>query len=241
MNVDAIAAAVLKGAEQLIAKAVEPLLDRIAELEAREYPQAEDVAAKAAQALLAGDGIKSLVDLEVNAYMAANPVPAGEKGEHGEKGLDGKDGAGVADLLIDREGALVATFTDGRMKNLGPVVGKDGADGLGFDDMQAETDGEGNVTLKLVRGGIVKEFPLSFAVPVYKGYWRQGTKASKGNVLTHKGNAWIALTDTQDEPTRENKAVWQILAAKGTDGRDGRDGRDLGPAPAVKLEAAGGR
>lgn len=241
MNPDAIAAAVLAGVEPLIAKATAPLLARIAELEARQYPQAEEVAATAAQTLLGGDGLKALVDLQVAEYMAENPPEKGEKGEDGQKGLDGKDGAGVADLLIDREGALVATFTDGRMKNLGPIVGKDGADGLGFDDMQAEADGEGNVTLKLVRGGIVKEFPLSFAVPVYKGYWRQGTKAAKGNVLTHKGNAWIALTDTQDEPTRENKAVWQILAAKGSDGRDGKDGRDLGPAPAVKLEVAGGR
>jgi hypothetical protein len=235
MNVDEIAAAVLAGAEQLFAKRVEPLLARIAELEAREYPKAEDVAAVAAQSLLAGDGIKSLVDLEVTAYMEANPPEKGEKGDPGEKGLDGADGIGMAGAMIDREGELILTNTKGDALRLGKIVGKDGADGLGFDDMQAETDGEGNVTLKLVRGGIVKEFPLSFAVPVYKGYWRQGTKAAKGNVLTHKGNSWIALTDTQDEPTRENKAVWQILAAKGSDGRDGRDGRDLGAPGSVKL------
>ena len=45
MNVDAIAAAVLAGAEKLIAKAVEPLHARIAELEGRSIPSAEEAAA----------------------------------------------------------------------------------------------------------------------------------------------------------------------------------------------------
>src|SRR3546814_17786442 len=38
----------------------------------------------------------------------------------------GDKGLGVKDLLIDREGQLVATFDDGSTKALGRVVGKDG-------------------------------------------------------------------------------------------------------------------
>src|SRR3546814_6831657 len=51
----------------------------------------------------------------VDKAVAALPSP-----EKGDKGL------GVKDLLIDREGQLVATFDDGSTKALGRVVGKDG-------------------------------------------------------------------------------------------------------------------
>src|SRR3546814_20605672 len=51
----------------------------------------------------------------VDKAVAALPAP-----EKGDKGL------GVKDLLIDREGQLVATFDDGSTKALGRGVGKDG-------------------------------------------------------------------------------------------------------------------
>jgi hypothetical protein len=41
------------------------------------------------------------------------------------KPKDGIDGADVADLLIDREGVLIATLSNGKTKALGPVLGKD--------------------------------------------------------------------------------------------------------------------
>ena len=53
----------------------------------------------------------------------------GEKGDKGDPGQDGADGAGIADALIDRDGHLTLTFTDGRTKALGVIVGKDGTDG----------------------------------------------------------------------------------------------------------------
>lgn len=234
MNPDEIAAAVLGGVQKLIAKAVEPLQARIAELEGRSAPTAEEVAAESARILLAGDGIKSLIDLQVAEYMAENPPEKGEKGDPGEKGLDGKDGAdgiGLSGALIDRAGELVVTLSNGTQKNLGPVVGKDG---LGFDDMDVIHDGEGSVTFKFGRAGVVKEFPVHFPVPTYKGYWREGKSAAKaGEVYTHKGNAWIALVPTSEVPMRENKDAWQILAAKGN---DGRDGKDMMPRPdSIKL------
>jgi integrin beta 3 len=236
MNPDEIAAAVLGGVQKLIAKAVEPLQARIAELEGRAAPSAEDVAAEVARTLLGGDGIKSLIDLQLTEYMAENPPEKGEKGDPGEKGLDGKDGAdgvGLAGALIDRAGELVVTLTNGTQKSLGPVIGKDGADGLGFDDMDVIHDGEGAVTFKFGRAGVVKEFPVHFPVPTFKGYWRDGRKAQPGHVYTHKGNAWIAIKETDEQPTREAKDCWQILAAKGN---DGRDGKDLMPRPqTIKL------
>ena len=89
----------------------------------------------------------------INELEARDPVegPQGEKGEKGDPGdngsdglagadgKDGKDGRGVKDLLIDREGQLIATMDDGEMKSLGPILGKDGTDGTnGRDGQDAE-------------------------------------------------------------------------------------------------------
>jgi hypothetical protein len=49
----------------------------------------------------------------------------GERGPQGEKGIDG---IGLADALIDRDGHLVLTLSDGRTKSLGVVQGRDGRD-----------------------------------------------------------------------------------------------------------------
>ena len=99
-------------------------------------------AAELVAELVKSEALAPLIDLMVADAVAkhfeANPVrdgrdgergPQGEKGEAGERGADGKDGTGLADALIDRDGALVLTMTDGRAKTLGVVVGRDGADG----------------------------------------------------------------------------------------------------------------
>ena len=57
----------------------------------------------------------------------------GEKGDTGEKGAsgqNGKDGIGIAKAEINANGELVITYTDGKVVNLGKVVGADGKDGL---------------------------------------------------------------------------------------------------------------
>lgn len=62
--------------------------------------------------------------------LEARPLPGrGEKGDRGPEGSPGRDGVGVAGALIDRSGVLVLTLTDGTTRDLGVVVGKDGADG----------------------------------------------------------------------------------------------------------------
>lgn len=164
----------------------------------------------------------------------------GEKGLDGKDGRDGEDGVGLAGAVIDRDGELIVTTTKGAAIKLGCIVGRDGADGLGFDDMSAESDGEGRVTLKFMRGQQVKEFPLTFEIPVYRGYWREGRKCEAGHMLTHEGSVWISKRANCSKPCLENKEDWQLAVRKGRDGRDGANGRDLGPQPAVKLGPANG-
>lgn len=200
--------------------------------------------------VLAGDELKTIVSLEVAAAIATVKAEPGKdgrdgrdgedgaRGEKGEPGAAGKDGAGVAELLIDRQGCLVATMTDGRMKELGVVVGKDGApgrDGADFSEASIEYDGERTITIRGKGGLITKRVP----VPIDRGYWSQGASAEKGDVFTENGCVWIALRDTKAKPCHENAADWRLMVRKGRDGIDGRNGRDLGPAPPVKLSGAG--
>lgn len=211
----------------IVREAVEPLLKRIADLEAREVPDSKAIV----DAMVVHDGLKGLVDLLVAESVEAIPKAIGEKGE------PGKDGAGVADLLIDRDGALVATMTDGRMKSLGVVVGKDGQagkDGQDLSDVSIDYDGLRTVSIKAKGGEIAKSYTIP--LPMDAGYWSEGKACEKADVVTEGGNVWIALKNTKAKPCHAAKDDWRMFARAGRDGRDGRNGKDLGPAPPVKLE-----
>lgn len=247
----------------IVRDAMAPLLTRIEQLEARQLQkgdrgekgepglsaepiEAEDVVRE----LLAGDEVKTLVDLHVaeavQKHFEAHPVQngkdgaPGEKGEKGDavKGDPGEDGVGVAGAFIDREGALVLTTTKGVPINLGKVVGSDGArgaDGADFSEASIDYDGERGLVIRGKGGAeIVRRLPI----PMDKGYWREGMACEKADLVTHNGNVWIALKDTNAKPCLENTEDWRLFVRKGRDGIDGKSGRDLGPAPPVKLGAA---
>jgi hypothetical protein len=207
-----------------------------------------DVAAE----ILATDELKTLVDLHVAEavakYFEENPIQHGKDGKPGEKGEPGQsikgepgaDGVGLAGAIINRAGELVVTKTNGEAIALGVVVGKDGdcgkdgADGLGFDDLSAASDGERGVVLKFQRGEVVKEFAFHFPAIIDRGYWREGTEAKAGDAMTHDGTLWIALRDTKAKPARDSED-WRIGARKGRDGIQGPPGKDYKPPGPVKL------
>lgn len=166
--------------------------------------------------------------------------PQGEKGDPGSAGVDGKDGVGLADALIDRDGGLVLTMTDGRAKALGRVVGKDGAagadgrDGLSMADVAREYDADAHeIVERWTVAGMAKElrYPAGGIRP--GGFWREGMKCHAAQAITHDGALWIAKRDTAAKPCLENKDDWQLAARKGRDGRDGKDGKP--PPGPVKL------
>jgi hypothetical protein len=189
-------------------------------------------------------------------YLAENPPAAGKDGrdgidgangkdgDPGQPGADGKDGAdgsdgrdgekgtdgaGVADAVIDREGSLVLTMTDGRTKSLGIVVGKDGrdggpgadgrdgADGLGFDDLDLAESDDG-VVLRFVRGDVTKEFPLP--VIIDRGVFKEGGTYRKGNGVTWGGSFWIAQKDDPDGKPDSPDSGWRLAVKRGQNGKD---------------------
>lgn len=219
--------------EAAIGKAMAPLQKRLESLEETAALSAATIptAAEVAKTILAGDEVATLVDLHV-AEAVANIKPI--QGEKGDPGADGKDGIGLAGAIIDRNGELVVTLTNGEAKSLGPIVGRDGMDGkdgAGLTELVRTYDPEAH---EIVERWGEKElrYPAGGIRP--GDYWREGTKAVAASVWTHAGVAWIAKRDTSDKPSRDS-ADWQIFANKGRDGTDGRAGRDLGPPEPVKL------
>lgn len=151
----------------------------------------------------------------------------------------GKDGVGLAGALIDREGSLVVTLTNGEAKTLGPVVGKDatgkdGADGLGFDDMEMDYDGERTFTFKFQKGERVVERKFVAPVMLDRGVYRPGT-FEKGDSVTYGGSIWIAQKETNAKPGQDDS--WRLAVKKG---RDGSDGTVKATQPVKPLRLRGG-
>jgi integrin beta 3 len=199
LDVDALSEMMAGIISDEVGKALAPLQARIAELEARK--------------------------LETG--------PPGEKGDPGDPGKDGRDGIdgnngsdgrGVKELLIDREGNLIASMDDGEMKSLGPVIGKDGdpgkdgRDGFGFDDLDVcVLDDDRTIELSFRRGEEEKAFTLKWPTVIYRGVWREGDFAA-GDSVTWGGSLWIAEKDTSAKPDTPDSG-WKLAVKKGRDGK----------------------
>jgi len=141
-----------------------------------------------------------------------------------------KDGVGLAGAFIDRDGNLVLTLTDGTTRELGRVVGKDGVDGargepgkdgadaLGFDDMDVTHDGGRAFTLRFERGDRVKEFTFEVPVVIDRGVYSQGREYAPGDGVTWGGSYWIAQEKTTAKP--DSGEGWRLAVKRGRDGKD---------------------
>lgn len=135
-----------------------------------------------------------------------------------------KDGIGLAGAMIDRDGNLVVTLTNGEAKALGPVVGKDadpampGKDGLGFEDMEFITGEDGRPVAKFQRGDMVKSVALPCIMD--RGPYRSGESYQKGDAVSYGGSLWIAQDETAERP--DGGKGWRLAVKKGRDGKDVR-------------------
>jgi hypothetical protein len=174
-----------------------------------------------------------------------------------------KDGVSVVDALVDRDGHLVQTFSDGRTKVCAVVVGKDGRDvdmeavkslvvsevakipppKDGKDGRDGRLDG-GEITL-VDLDPCTKQFQFSDGTPVKgsslvpvphledAGVWREDVTYRKGDGVSFGGSFFIAQKDNPGKPETDDS--WRLAVKRG---RDGRNGRDVvpGPKPPVKVD-----
>jgi hypothetical protein len=177
--------------------------------------------------------MRSMVETAVSDAISAIPLP--KDGKDGRDGIDGKDGlpgvrgekgecgVGVAGAFIERDGSLAVTLSNGEVKNLGPICGKDGSpghdgkDGIGFDDLDLVEDASG-LSLKFIKGETVKSFPLP--VVIDRGVFRDGQVYQKGSGVTWGGRYWIAQETTSDKP--DGGKSWRLAVNKGRDGKDAK-------------------
>lgn len=162
------------------------------------------------------EDVTPMIAAEVEKRVAALPIV-----KHG------KDGVGVAGALIDREGNLVLTLSNGETKSLGLVIGKDGEDGedgnpgAGIDDFDAKLLPDGR-TIAMTFNGKDYEYTVELAFPtmIYRGVHREG-EYTKGDTVTWAGSLWHCDAEkTVDKPGDSSKD-WTLCAKKGRDGKDG--------------------
>jgi hypothetical protein len=104
-----------------------------------------------------------------------------------------------------------------------PGVGKDGLDGLGFDDFEELYDGERTFTHRYRQGDRVKEFVHKTAIALHRGVYLEGKTYDVGDMVTWGGSTWHCSETTTSKPGEGSKG-WTLAVKRGRDGKDGRDG-----------------
>lgn len=159
---------------------------------------------------------------------------AGKDGEPGRNGIDGKS-VTVDDVLPHFEQAftkwaldferraqdihtrLLASF-DKPKDGIDGTNGKDGSDGLGFDDMRVEHDGERAFTLIFERGEQRKEFTFQLPVVLERGVYKAGQDYERGDGVTADGSYWIAQK-AKPSGRPGQSPDWRLSVKRGRDGK----------------------
>lgn len=200
------------------------LRERLDELTAQEQPdltayaKADDVDERLKELQEKIEGIPQPADWSdeiaalhraVESIEIPEPIP-------GPAGRDGKDGVGIAEVKQNDDGELIVKMTTGETFNVGKVRGEDG---LGFDDMTVEHDGERSFTFVLTRGEREVRKEVTLPVVLDRGTWKADRTYQPGDGVTAGGSYWIAQTETSARP--ETSKDWRLAVKRGRDGKDG--------------------
>jgi len=131
-----------------------------------------------------------------------------------------KDGVGLADALIDADGQLVLTMTDGRTKTLSRVVGKDAEPIPPFtlDDFDIVPTDERTIEMRFTHGNECHTFELAFPVPVYRGVFSAGETYERGDLVTWGGSMWHCEEAKGAKPDAPDGG-WKLAVKRGRDGK----------------------
>lgn len=150
-------------------------------------------------------------------------------------GKDGRDGKSVTlddirpaldaeiskwALDFERRAAGVLERAIERMpKAKDGVDGRNGSDGLGFDDMLVEHDGKRGISLIFTKGDTKHVAEIVIPCVIDAGFFKEGDDYEKGDGVTFGGSYWIAQKATSAKP-EVGSADWRLAVRKGRDGKD---------------------
>jgi integrin beta 3 len=167
--------------------------------------------------------------------VAGDRGERGEPGPLGERGIDGKSvtfddvrpiiEAAAASAQIEFE-RRAQDFIQRAIDRL-PVPkdgkdgapGRDGADGLGFDDLELGYDGERRFTLTASAGGQIKTQTIRLPVMIDRGVYEFKSAYEAGDFVTYGGDGWVARRDAAAGETPGNSDAWRLVVRKGRDGK----------------------
>ena len=95
--------------------------------------------------------------------------------------------------------------------------GPAGADGLGFDDLAVEYDGERTIVVKWARGDVEREKSIKLPAMLYRGVYVPGRLYDRGDVVTWAGSLWHANAETTTRPG-DGAPAWTLAVKRGRDG-----------------------
>lgn len=250
VDVDAIAASVVKqvsAAKDARISALEKEIEQLREWLTVNVKAEIETAVKAIPVPSDGrdgrDADPLLIKAEVEKAVAALPLPPVVYP------------VSIAGALIDRDGHLVLTFTDGETKDVGKVEGGIGPQGIPgkagsngtIDNIKVLQDPENPRSVRLLykdSGQPIEGGELYFPAQVYQGVFSIAKTYELGDVVTWAGSLWHAKGHVvgvkPDEHMPDSKRMWQLIVkrgsegkagppgAKGLDGKDGRNGKDWG-------------
>jgi hypothetical protein len=95
--------------------------------------------------------------------------------------------------------------------------GKDGADGLGIDDVAVEHDGARGVTFKFMNGDRTKTIDtITLPFPIGRGIYTPGGTYATHDIVTHDGGWWECLKATSARPgTADGAGFWRLVVKSG--------------------------
>lgn len=153
-------------------------------------------------------------------WLKENPPSDGKDGVNGVDGksLTAEDAEAVLARYIDSWALDFERRAQGILERSVDRLPKpaDGKDGLGFDDLSMQFDGERGFSVKFVRGDQIKAFDFSLPVPIYRGVFKDGAY-SKFDTVTWGGSVWIAQKDTENRPGGNED--WQLMVKQGGEGK----------------------
>lgn len=129
--------------------------------------------------------------------------------------IHGRDGDWPTEFRQNADGELIVKMKSGETHNAGTVRG---ADGLGFDDLSVEYDGERTFSFIFAKGDRVDRREFRLPVMLDRGVWKEGTTYEQGDVVSWAGSMWVAQKDTDGKP---DGGDFRLSVKKGRDGKPG--------------------